>query len=86
MYRDGKSPVSERTANNCEHFIEILNYNTLLLRGKVMVKKYPESRYNTITKTPFSNPCFIIPKKNLSAVYIEHSRAFIKEGQFLDKL
>ena len=51
-----------------------------------MVKKYPESRYNTITKTPFSNPCFIIPKKNLSAVYIEHSRAFIKEGQFLDKL
>ena len=63
--------------------IEVLFYNTLLFRGQVQVKKFPESRFNSLTKKAFEHSCLVIPKIKLKNIFIDHTRLMIKELPFL---
>ena len=61
-------------------------YNTLMFRGKVMVRKYPESRFNTLTKKAFDKPCLVILKNTLNSIYIEFNKTIMNEIMFLSKI
>ena len=64
----------------------ILYYNTLLFKGRVSVKKYPESRFNTLTKKAFDKSCFVIQKSTINAIYMEFNKSWANEIQFLWKV
>ncbi|CAI2385519.1 unnamed protein product [Moneuplotes crassus] len=83
VYREGPCTFSEKTTINNDHFVELLFVNTIFFKGSVRVNRYPGSRMNSMTKKPFQKPCFIIPKQNLQKVFIEHTKALVKEIHFL---